>query len=188
MKLLWPPKCGDTSWQWNQQQMSKCRRHCRWLSSILEIYLDGSAANSRFAISPSDYCSQNCHINLRDQKADKFVIALPFYNHIIWSDCPSIPILIVITLIDFNCNVLHQQVSQEAGSDYRSPRALRPQLGLGAVTRQPAAKTKPQQTGQKSATAPKHSAQAARVTAQGSTDAAGKTVIWRHNELRDIFP
>ncbi|KAI3353653.1 hypothetical protein L3Q82_004898 [Scortum barcoo] len=46
---------------------------------------------------------------------------------------------------------LHEHVSQEGGSVYRSPRALRPQLGLGAVTRQPAAKARVQQTGQRSA-------------------------------------
>ncbi|XP_070825974.1 microtubule-associated tumor suppressor candidate 2 isoform X2 [Chaetodon trifascialis] len=49
---------------------------------------------------------------------------------------------------------LQEPVSQEGGSVYRSPRALRPQLGLGAVTRQPAAKARVQQTGQRSATAP----------------------------------
>nr|XP_019943504.1 PREDICTED: microtubule-associated tumor suppressor candidate 2-like isoform X2 [Paralichthys olivaceus] len=46
---------------------------------------------------------------------------------------------------------LQEQVSHEGGSVYRSPRALRPQLGLGAVNRQPAAKTRAQQTGQRSA-------------------------------------
>ncbi|XP_034460327.1 microtubule-associated tumor suppressor candidate 2 homolog isoform X3 [Hippoglossus hippoglossus] len=46
---------------------------------------------------------------------------------------------------------LQEQVSHEGGSVYRSPRALRPQLGLGAVSRQPAAKTRAQQTGQRSA-------------------------------------
>uniref|UniRef100_A0A672ZK62 Microtubule associated tumor suppressor candidate 2 n=1 Tax=Sphaeramia orbicularis TaxID=375764 RepID=A0A672ZK62_9TELE len=40
------------------------------------------------------------------------------------------------------------------GGVYRSPRALRPQLGLGAVTRQPAAKTRVQHTGQRSAPPP----------------------------------
>ncbi|XP_076590945.1 microtubule-associated tumor suppressor candidate 2 isoform X2 [Chaetodon auriga] len=49
---------------------------------------------------------------------------------------------------------LQESVSQEGGTVYRSPRALRPQLGLGAVTRQPAAKARVQQTGQRSATAP----------------------------------
>ncbi|KAM9732823.1 microtubule-associated tumor suppressor candidate 2 homolog [Menidia menidia] len=44
---------------------------------------------------------------------------------------------------------LQEHVSQEAGGVYRSPRALRPQLGLGAVTRQPAAKTRAPQTNQK---------------------------------------
>lgn len=47
-----------------------------------------------------------------------------------------------------------EHVSQEGGSVYRSPRALRPQLGLGAVTRQPAAKTRVQHTGQRSAPPP----------------------------------
>ncbi|XP_062242333.1 microtubule-associated tumor suppressor candidate 2 homolog [Platichthys flesus] len=46
---------------------------------------------------------------------------------------------------------LQEQVSHEGGVVYRSPRALRPQLGLGAVSRQPAAKTRAQQTGQRSA-------------------------------------
>uniref|UniRef100_A0A1A8G6K9 Microtubule associated tumor suppressor candidate 2 n=1 Tax=Nothobranchius korthausae TaxID=1143690 RepID=A0A1A8G6K9_9TELE len=46
-----------------------------------------------------------------------------------------------------------QQISQEGGSVYHSPRALRPQLGLGAVTRQPVAKTRGQQMGQKTSPA-----------------------------------
>uniref|UniRef100_A0A1A7YWZ0 Microtubule associated tumor suppressor candidate 2 n=1 Tax=Iconisemion striatum TaxID=60296 RepID=A0A1A7YWZ0_9TELE len=48
---------------------------------------------------------------------------------------------------------LQEQSSQEGGSVYRSPRALRPQLGLGAVTRQPVAKTRVQQIGQRSSPA-----------------------------------
>ncbi|XP_055370225.1 microtubule-associated tumor suppressor candidate 2 isoform X2 [Betta splendens] len=47
-----------------------------------------------------------------------------------------------------------------------SPRTLRPQLGLGAVARQPAARTRVQQPGQRSAPA-------ARVSVQGQRDAAG---------------
>ncbi|KAM9359605.1 microtubule-associated tumor suppressor candidate 2 [Symphorus nematophorus] len=62
---------------------------------------------------------------------------------------------------DMSEKYLQEHVSQEGGSVYRSPRALRPQLGLGAVTRQPAAKTRVQQAGQRSAAAPGHSAQAA---------------------------
>ncbi|CAG12777.1 unnamed protein product, partial [Tetraodon nigroviridis] len=41
----------------------------------------------------------------------------------------------------------------------RSARALRPQLGLGAVTRQPAAKTRAQHSGQRSTTGPSHNCQ-----------------------------
>ncbi|XP_035535519.1 microtubule-associated tumor suppressor candidate 2 [Morone saxatilis] len=67
-----------------------------------------------------------------------------------------------------------EHVSQEGGSVYRSPRALRPQLGLGAVTRQPAARTRVQQTGQRSAPAPSHSAQAAGVSTQSYQDPAGE--------------
>ncbi|KAL7399917.1 hypothetical protein ABVT39_003661 [Epinephelus coioides] len=69
---------------------------------------------------------------------------------------------------------LQEHVSQEGGSVYRSPRALRPQLGLGAVTRQPAAKTRVQHSGQRSAQAPGQSAQAAGVSAQGHQDPAGE--------------
>lgn len=76
-----------------------------------------------------------------------------------------------MTVIDYIGNVPHQHVSQEGGSVYRSPRALRPQLGLGAVTRQPAAKTRVQQTVQRSAPAPSHS------TTQGHQDPAGEMVI-----------
>ncbi|XP_041667055.1 microtubule-associated tumor suppressor candidate 2 isoform X2 [Cheilinus undulatus] len=61
---------------------------------------------------------------------------------------------------------LHEHV-QEGSGVYRSPRALRPQLGLGAVTRQPAAKTRGQQTGQRSVVAPSHPAQTAGVSSQG---------------------
>ncbi|XP_068172597.1 microtubule-associated tumor suppressor candidate 2 [Antennarius striatus] len=57
---------------------------------------------------------------------------------------------------DMSKKNLQEHVSPETGRVYRSPRALRPQLGLGAVTRQPAAKTKVQQTGPRSA--PRHSA------------------------------
>uniref|UniRef100_UPI0037E7565A microtubule-associated tumor suppressor candidate 2 homolog n=1 Tax=Semicossyphus pulcher TaxID=241346 RepID=UPI0037E7565A len=69
---------------------------------------------------------------------------------------------------------LQEHVSQEGGGVYRSPRALRPQLGLGAVTRQPAAKARVQQTGQRSAAAPSHSAQAAGVSSQGHQEHAGE--------------
>ncbi|CAJ1065125.1 microtubule-associated tumor suppressor candidate 2 isoform X2 [Xyrichtys novacula] len=65
---------------------------------------------------------------------------------------------------------LQEHVSQEGGGAYRSPRALRPQLGLGAVTRQPAAKARVQQTGQRSAASPSHSAQAAGSSGQGHQD------------------
>ncbi|XP_034722928.1 microtubule-associated tumor suppressor candidate 2 isoform X2 [Etheostoma cragini] len=65
---------------------------------------------------------------------------------------------------------LQEAVSQDGGSVYRSPRARRPQLGLGAVTRQPAAKTRVHQAGQRSAPAPGQCAQAA----QGYQDPAGE--------------
>ncbi|XP_044210864.1 microtubule-associated tumor suppressor candidate 2 isoform X2 [Thunnus albacares] len=69
----------------------------------------------------------------------------------------------------------HQEhVSQDGGSVYRSPRALRPQLGLGAVTRQPAAKTRVQQTGQRSAQGLSQSAQAAGASTQGHQDPTGE--------------
>ncbi|CAK6957970.1 microtubule-associated tumor suppressor candidate 2 [Scomber scombrus] len=65
----------------------------------------------------------------------------------------------------------HQEhVSQDRGGVYRSPRALRPQLGLGAVTRQPVAKTRVQQTGQRSAPGPSHPTQAAGASTQGYQD------------------
>nr|XP_040040671.1 microtubule-associated tumor suppressor candidate 2 isoform X2 [Gasterosteus aculeatus aculeatus] len=64
-----------------------------------------------------------------------------------------------------------QHVSQEGGSVYRSPRALRPQLGLGAVTRQPAAKTRVQQTGQRSGPVPGQNCQA---STHGYLDSAGE--------------
>nr|XP_046245633.1 microtubule-associated tumor suppressor candidate 2 isoform X2 [Scatophagus argus] len=67
---------------------------------------------------------------------------------------------------------LQERVSQEGGGAYRSPRALRPQLGLGAVTRQPAAKARVQQTGQRSTTAQSHSAQV--VSSQGYQDPAAE--------------
>ncbi|KAM6932783.1 microtubule-associated tumor suppressor candidate 2 [Lycodopsis pacificus] len=67
---------------------------------------------------------------------------------------------------------LQEHVPQEGGSVYRSPRALRPQLGLGAVTRQPAAKTRVQQTGQRSAPVPGQSAQAVGASTHGYPDPA----------------
>ncbi|XP_023118522.2 microtubule-associated tumor suppressor candidate 2 isoform X2 [Amphiprion ocellaris] len=57
---------------------------------------------------------------------------------------------------------LQEHAPQDGGNVYRSPRALRPQLGLGAVTRQPAAKTRAQPMGQRSAPATCQSAQTAR--------------------------
>ncbi|XP_070685442.1 microtubule-associated tumor suppressor candidate 2 [Pempheris klunzingeri] len=69
---------------------------------------------------------------------------------------------------------LQEHISQEGGSVYRSPRALRPQLGLGAVTRQPVAKTRVQQAGQRSAPTPGHPAQAAGASTQGYLDPAGE--------------
>lgn len=69
-----------------------------------------------------------------------------------------------MVVIDSLGNVHHQHAPPEGGGVFRSPRALRPQLGLGAVTRQPAAKARVQQTGQRSTTAPCHSGQAAQVS------------------------
>ncbi|XP_012730678.2 microtubule-associated tumor suppressor candidate 2 homolog isoform X1 [Fundulus heteroclitus] len=63
-----------------------------------------------------------------------------------------------------------EHLYQDGGSIYRSPRSLRPQLGLGAVTRQPAAKTRVQQTGQRSAPPSGH---AARGSAPGVQDQTG---------------
>uniref|UniRef100_A0A8C3A1R4 Microtubule associated tumor suppressor candidate 2 n=1 Tax=Cyclopterus lumpus TaxID=8103 RepID=A0A8C3A1R4_CYCLU len=71
----------------------------------------------------------------------------------------------------------------EEGSVYRSPRALRPQLGLGAVTRQPAAKTRVQQTGQRSAPVPGQSAQGVEASTSGYPDPAGETRIIGSNAL-----
>ncbi|XP_069017301.1 microtubule-associated tumor suppressor candidate 2 isoform X1 [Embiotoca jacksoni] len=67
-----------------------------------------------------------------------------------------------------------EHVPQEGGSVYRSPRTLRPQLGLGAVNRQPAAKARVQQTGQRTAPAPCQSAQVDRVSTSGHQDLAGE--------------
>ncbi|KAM4627623.1 microtubule-associated tumor suppressor candidate 2 [Polymixia lowei] len=65
---------------------------------------------------------------------------------------------------------LPQHPSQDAGNLYRSPRALRPQLGLGAVTRQPANKTKVPQTGQRSAMVLSQSTETAGMPTHGSQD------------------
>ncbi|XP_074496470.1 microtubule-associated tumor suppressor candidate 2 isoform X1 [Sebastes fasciatus] len=75
---------------------------------------------------------------------------------------------------DMSEKYLQEHVSQDGGSVYRSPRALRPQLGLGAVTRQPAAKTRVQQTGQRSDPAPGQSAHAVGASTQGYQDPAGE--------------
>lgn len=94
---------------------------------------------------------------------DTFIISLPTLLPVSWSPyCDDSDWLC--------CNVPRQHVTQEGAGVYRSPRALRPQLGLGAVTRQPAAKTRVQQTGQRSATA-------AGASTQGYQDSAGETVI-----------
>ncbi|TMS07203.1 Microtubule-associated tumor suppressor candidate 2 [Larimichthys crocea] len=83
---------------------------------------------------------------------------------------------------DMHEKYLQEHVSQEGSSVYRSPRALRPQLGLGAVTRQPAAKTRVQQTGQRTTTAPSHSPQAAGASTQGHQDPAGEMESKRGQE------
>ncbi|XP_068601880.1 microtubule-associated tumor suppressor candidate 2 [Brachionichthys hirsutus] len=79
-----------------------------------------------------------------------------------------------------------QEVSQEVGSGYPSPRALRPQLGLGAVTRQPAAKTKVQQPGQRSA--PRLNAQTRGVSAQGFQETAGERGTETTNKSLQLKP
>lgn len=66
---------------------------------------------------------------------------------------------------------LQEHVSHEGGGVYRSPRTLRPQLGLGAVTRQPAAKSRVQQAGQRSGSSP---CLAAKVSTPGQQDLAGE--------------
>ncbi|KAM9318755.1 microtubule-associated tumor suppressor candidate 2 [Pholidichthys leucotaenia] len=66
---------------------------------------------------------------------------------------------------------LQEHVSHEGTSVYRSPRTLRPQLGLGAVTRQPAAKTRVQQAGQRAAPA---LCMTGRSTTAGHQDLAGE--------------
>ncbi|XP_030600068.1 microtubule-associated tumor suppressor candidate 2 [Archocentrus centrarchus] len=66
---------------------------------------------------------------------------------------------------------LQEHVSHEGGGVYRSPRTLRPQLGLGAVTRQPAAKSRVQQAGQRSGSSP---FPAAKVSTPGQQDLTGE--------------
>lgn len=86
------------------------------------------------------------------------------------------------TVID--CGFCHVPPQHEEGSVYRSPRALRPQLGLGAVTRQPAAKTRVHQTGQRSAPVPGQSAQAAEASASGYPNPAGEMLICRYYRFK----
>ncbi|XP_041851343.1 microtubule-associated tumor suppressor candidate 2 isoform X2 [Melanotaenia boesemani] len=73
----------------------------------------------------------------------------------------------------FHDEMSKKYLQEEGGGVYRSPRALRPQLGLGAVTMQPAAKTRALQTGQKSAPTSCQSAQATRVSTAGYQDLTG---------------
>ncbi|XP_061575730.1 microtubule-associated tumor suppressor candidate 2 isoform X2 [Cololabis saira] len=75
---------------------------------------------------------------------------------------------------EMSMKYLQEDVSQEGRVVYRPTRTLRPQLGLGAVTRQPAAKTRLQQTGQKSAPASCQSALAARTSIPGQQDLGGE--------------
>lgn len=93
---------------------------------------------------------------------------------------PFVGMTLVVTVTDCVGDVPHQPVSQEGGNVHRSPRALRPQLGLGAVTRQPAAKTRVQQAGQRPALVPSPSAPAAGASTH---DAAGEMAIRRHKSL-----
>ncbi|RVE65088.1 hypothetical protein OJAV_G00132390 [Oryzias javanicus] len=69
---------------------------------------------------------------------------------------------------------LHEHGLQDGGVLHRSPRTLRPQLGLGAVTRQPVANTRLQHMGQKTANAPCQSTQAAKVPPLGNHDLSGQ--------------
>ncbi|XP_024132520.1 microtubule-associated tumor suppressor candidate 2 isoform X2 [Oryzias melastigma] len=69
---------------------------------------------------------------------------------------------------------LHEHVPQDGGVLHRSPRTLRPQLGLGAVTRQPVANTRLQHMGQKAANASCQSTQAAKVPPLGNHDLPGQ--------------
>ncbi|XP_017552303.1 microtubule-associated tumor suppressor candidate 2 isoform X1 [Pygocentrus nattereri] len=57
-----------------------------------------------------------------------------------------------------------QHSAHEVAGVYRSPRALRPQLGLGAVTRQPTTKTRMIIPGQRSASPLSHAAPAGQLT------------------------
>ncbi|XP_028319723.1 microtubule-associated tumor suppressor candidate 2 homolog isoform X2 [Gouania willdenowi] len=63
-----------------------------------------------------------------------------------------------------------EAVIQEEGTTYRSGRALRPQLGLAAVNRPPAAKGRVQQSGQRGSPAQGQLLQGVRVSAQGTQD------------------
>lgn len=65
---------------------------------------------------------------------------------------------------------LPQPVGQDGGGGYRPARTLRPQLGLGAVTRQPAAKARLQQAGQRSTASPSQPG-----PAQNCPDPTGET-------------
>uniref|UniRef100_A0A3P9JPX7 Uncharacterized protein n=1 Tax=Oryzias latipes TaxID=8090 RepID=A0A3P9JPX7_ORYLA len=69
---------------------------------------------------------------------------------------------------------LHEYVPQEGGVLHRSPRTLRPQLGLGAVTRQTVANTRLQQIGQKSAVALCQSTPDSKVLPMGNHDLPGQ--------------
>ncbi|XP_008424579.1 microtubule-associated tumor suppressor candidate 2 homolog isoform X1 [Poecilia reticulata] len=68
---------------------------------------------------------------------------------------------------------VQEHLYQDGGGVYRSPRTLRPQLGLGAVTRQPAAKTRVPQMGQRSAPLSCHGAS---VSTPGLQDQAGPEI------------
>ncbi|KAM6932928.1 microtubule-associated tumor suppressor candidate 2 [Xenentodon cancila] len=75
---------------------------------------------------------------------------------------------------EMSVKYLQEDASQEGRIVYRPSRTLRPQLGLGAVTRQPVAKTRLQQTGQRSAPASCQSTQAARTSIPGQQDLGGE--------------
>ncbi|XP_054883765.1 microtubule-associated tumor suppressor candidate 2 isoform X2 [Poeciliopsis prolifica] len=68
---------------------------------------------------------------------------------------------------------VQEHLYQDGGGVYRSPRTLRPQLGLGAVNRQPAVKTKVLQMGQRSAPL---TCRAASVSTPGSQDQTGPEI------------
>ncbi|XP_038150307.1 microtubule-associated tumor suppressor candidate 2 isoform X1 [Cyprinodon tularosa] len=71
---------------------------------------------------------------------------------------------------------LQENPYQDGGSIYRSPRTVRPQLGLGAVTRQPAARTRVEQMGQRSASSSCHAAKVSSPGVQNQAETTPKSL------------